>query len=368
MIVGHYIWSAGIGGIEKLTIELARTQIKNGITPHLLVGKNKGEWLSVVQQEFNYTCCNLSNGYFTSLQSLRIMRRFFAAVDVIHLHTFHPMVCWSAVHSGKPIVYHVHGNWASGRAEKITDKIKRYLLRYFLKNYAHTILFNSAYTQQRFSALFKLNNNTTRVIHNGCVAVAPINNQQASTKFIVGSCGRLASVKRMDRVLFAFTLFAKNKTDVQLTIVGDGPLMNELKLLAKHLNITNLLHLVGASNNVASELAQFTVAVLGSQGESFGLVAIECLQQNKPTLVYADGGGLTEIMQLVDAKNITNNDDDMSNLLNVYYLQWKANNLKFEFTPHWRNYFSIARFEKDIASIYTQVYSNDCSQKPLATK
>ena len=355
MVVGHYIWSAGIGGIEKLTIDLARTQTLSGITPHLLIGATKGEWLPIVQQEFEHTCCNLSNGYFTSLQSLRSMRSFFAAVDVIHLHTFHPMVCWSAARSGKPVVYHVHGNWTSGRAEKITDKIKRYLLRKFLQNYVSIVLFNSAYTQQRFSALFNLDTNINCVIHNGCVAVAPINNQVSTTKFVVGSCGRLATVKRMDRVLFAFTLFAKNKTDVQLTLVGDGPLMNELKLLAKQLNITKLVNFVGASNNVTNELAQFTVAVLGSQGESFGLVAIECLQQNKPTLVYADGGGLTEIMQLVDAKNITNNDDDMSNLLNVYYLQWKANNLNFEFTPHWRNYFSINRFERDVANVYTQV-------------
>ncbi len=353
MIVGHYIWSANIGGIEKVTLDLATQQLQNNIIPHLLVGKDKGEWVSKLHA-FKYQCCGLSNGYVTSLKSMLIMRKFFAEVDVIHLHTFHPMVYLFAIVSGKKIVYHIHGNWTSGRSEKWTDVVKRYLLRLFLMRYTHRLIFNSHYTQQRFSKQFKLNATLPQsVIYNGINAQELIKSNVANTTFTVGTCGRLATVKRMDRVLVAFRLFARNKTNIQLNIVGNGPLMPELKLLAQKLGISNLVNFVGSVPNATNEIAQFTVAVLGSEGESFGLVALESLNQNKPTLVFNDGGGLTEIMQLVDAKNIAKDEDDMANLMGVYYIQWQNNKLHFEFDEVLKNQFSIANFEQQISAVYS---------------
>ncbi|MBC7411020.1 MAG: glycosyltransferase family 4 protein [Bacteroidia bacterium] len=353
MIVGHYIWSANIGGIEKITLDLATQQLRSGITPHILVGKNKGEWLNKLHS-FKYSSCGLSNGYITSLKSMRIMRIFFAAVDVIHLHTFHPMVYLFAILSRKKIVYHIHGNWTSGRTEKWTDVIKRYVLRFFLTRFCSHLIFNSHYTQQRFSKQFKLSATLPQtVVHNGINAQELLVNNPQNTTFIVGTCGRLATVKRMDRVLIAFRLFARNRSNIQLNIVGDGPLLAELKLLAKKLGISSLVNFVGSVPNATNEIAQFTVTVLGSQGESFGLVALESLNQNKPTLVFNDGGGLTEIIQLVDAKNIAYDEDDMACLLGVYYIQWQNNNLHFKFDATLKQHFSITYFEQQISGIYS---------------
>lgn len=352
MIVGHYIWSANIGGIEKITLDLATQQLSTGITPHILVGKDKGEWVSKLRA-FKYSCCGLTNGYITSLKSMQIMHAFFAEVDVIHMHTFHPMVYLFAILSGKKIVYHIHGNWTSGRTEKWTDVVKRYVLRLFLMRYTNHLIFNSHYTQQRFSKQFKLSKPLAQsVIHNGINAQELVIPTASSTTFIVGTCGRLATVKRMDRVLVAFRLFARNKTNIQLNIVGDGPLMPELKLLAHKLGISSLVNFVGSVPNATNEIAQFTVTVLGSEGESFGLVALESLNQNKPTLVFNDGGGLTEIMQLVDSKNIARDEDDMACLLGVYYIQWQNNNLNFEFDTALKQHFSITNFEQQISAVY----------------
>jgi glycosyltransferase involved in cell wall biosynthesis len=353
MIVAHYIWRAAIGGLEGLTIDLANEQLRSGITPHILVGKNEGEW-SYRLQPFTHDYCNISNGYFAPLKSLRVMHRFFKNVDIIHLHTFNPSVYLMAGLSGKHIVYHVHSNWMAGKG--VSNAIKIKLLNFFINKYTHSLVFNSEYTQHKFCSLFKIKTNVQQaLVLNAMNSVPLVQNTASKDVFIVGSCARLAPGKRMDRVIVAFALFAKNKTNVQLNIVGGGPMEQSLKVLATKIGIAPLVNFVGSVPNATNEIAQFTVAVLGSENEPFGLVALECLNQNKTTLVFKDSGGLLEIINKIDTKNIARNEEDMGCLLEVLYLHWQNNNLHFEFDDALKNYFSIHRFSTDITSVYNSL-------------
>ncbi|MBE6550987.1 MAG: glycosyltransferase family 4 protein [Ruminococcaceae bacterium] len=106
------------------------------------------------------------------------------------------------------------------------------------------------------------------------------------------SIGNLIQRKRFDLTLQAFSLAFKGRSDVVLTIVGDGPLKDELKCLAKELNIENQVIFTGGLDrvSVAAELQKSRVFVLASDSETFGVVYIEALACGVPVIGTRNGG------------------------------------------------------------------------------
>ena len=84
------------------------------------------------------------------------------------------------------------------------------------------------------------------------------------------------------------------KTDYQLVIVGDGPLLKELKDRVKKENISGVTF-TGARNDVENIIPSCDLLVLPSFSESFGLVLIEALSCGKP-VIGSDVGGIREII------------------------------------------------------------------------
>ena len=91
-------------------------------------------------------------------------------------------------------------------------------------------------------------------------------------------------------------LEAKKQSDVdyEVVIVGDGPLLNDLKNKVEKENIPDVRFL-GSRNDVENIIPGCDVLVLPSFSESFGLVLIEALACEKP-VIGSNVGGISEII------------------------------------------------------------------------
>ena len=91
-------------------------------------------------------------------------------------------------------------------------------------------------------------------------------------------------------------LEAKKQSDVdyEVVIVGDGPLLNDLKNKVEKENIPDVRFL-GSRNDVENIIPGCDVLVLPSFSESFGLVLIEALACEK-AVIGSNVGGISEII------------------------------------------------------------------------
>ena len=102
--------------------------------------------------------------------------------------------------------------------------------------------------------------------------------------------GRLIEVKNLYLLVSVFN----DLPHLTLTIIGEGPLMNELKQIA-----SDNIHFLGSINN--SELSQYYIAndvfILPSHRETWGLVVEEALNHGTPVIVSSNVGCAESIVE-----------------------------------------------------------------------
>ena len=111
-----------------------------------------------------------------------------------------------------------------------------------------------------------------------------------STPFVV-TVARLARQKSLDVLLDA----VGKLPDVNLAIVGDGPLRGELEAHRARLGITDRVHLLGHKEGVGDYVAAADCFALSSSWEARSLAAQEAVLLRVP-LVTTDVGGMSEIV------------------------------------------------------------------------
>ena len=140
--------------------------------------------------------------------------------------------------------------------------------------------------------------NKTRLYWNS-VDIAKFNNnsntqfksQFKNDKPIVLFVGNIIKRKNVNSLLEAKKIA---KSDYNLVVVGNGPLLKQLKDKAEKENISDV-YFTGARNDVEDIMPCADMLVLPSFSESFGLVLIEALACGKP-VIGSDVGGIKEII------------------------------------------------------------------------
>ncbi len=112
----------------------------------------------------------------------------------------------------------------------------------------------------------------------------------------VAMVARFHPVKDHAMLLHAFAKAAAVRPDVDLLLVGDGPMRNELEALTERLGISGRVRFLGVRSDVPDLLRAVDVFALTSVSEAASLTLLEAMASRLPVVV-TDVGGNPEIVR-----------------------------------------------------------------------
>lgn len=112
----------------------------------------------------------------------------------------------------------------------------------------------------------------------------------------VACVARFHPIKDHTSLLQGFAQLAKQRTDVDLLLIGDGPRREELHTLVQQLGIQDRVQFLGVRSDVADLLQAVDVFALTSLCEAASLTLLEAMAAGLPVVV-TDVGGNPEIVR-----------------------------------------------------------------------
>jgi glycosyltransferase involved in cell wall biosynthesis len=322
--VVHYLWSAEIGGIERLVLDLIGAQReRGGSAPTVLFGSARGALLDLYRQSgAPIESANLRGGADISPTRLRRIRPLLASCDVVHMHAFHPLVAYAAARSGARVVFTEHGAFGLGRRRTIADRVKRVLKGRFLNRNVDCVTFNSEHTKRTARALFGLEDVPQHVVYNGTRVrnLLPLPTAESGIeercrgRFVIGAVARFTRRKRIDRLVEGCSRM-REREGALLLLVGDGPERPHLEELTRARGLSDASFFTGYQVDVARYQRLMDVCVIPSENEPFGLVTVEALVLGKPALVFRDGGGMVEVVAGLEPRDVVSDVEELARRL-----------------------------------------------------
>jgi glycosyltransferase involved in cell wall biosynthesis len=107
---------------------------------------------------------------------------------------------------------------------------------------------------------------------------------------VIGSVGRMTSVKAYDVLLKAFHLLAERRGNSRLVLMGDGPLRESLERFARSLGVGDRVTFTGFVPDATSMLPILDIFVLSSLHEGISISLLESQAMGIPAVVTNVGG------------------------------------------------------------------------------
>jgi glycosyltransferase involved in cell wall biosynthesis len=275
---------------DSLTGDLSADTLLAGLAPLLALGLSR----TPIKRPFGPS--DLSTFWHVS-------RRIRATqADVVHGHGAKGGAFARLAFAGRPAIraYTPHGG--SLLLDHTTGKGRAYLaLEKMMMPRGDLFLFESAFSAGVFDAKVGEPKGLVRVVHNGVresefepVAVAP---DATDLVFL----GELREVKGIDVLIDAIAHLRNNGTPpVTATVIGGGPLGDELRAQAERLGLADAIRFLPPMP-ARDAMALGRVMVIPSRAESLPYVVLEAAAAGKP-LITTNVGGIPEIYgELSDA-------------------------------------------------------------------
>ncbi|MCX2981292.1 TIGR03088 family PEP-CTERM/XrtA system glycosyltransferase [Halieaceae bacterium IMCC14734] len=123
---------------------------------------------------------------------------------------------------------------------------------------------------------------------------SPDTDSESAPVVHIGTVGRLAAIKDQASLLKAVHQLLQAqpalRNTISVTLVGDGPLLQELKLLAKELVLDDIVIMAGNRDDIPQLLQQLDLFVLPSLGEGVSNTVLEAMATGLPIIATAVGG------------------------------------------------------------------------------
>jgi glycosyltransferase involved in cell wall biosynthesis len=238
-----------------------------------------------------------SSGAFLFAKLLRKLRELHRSspVDVIHAHGALPCGHAAALLSRElniPFVITVHGldafstNQVKGIAGKWSHRVSRLIYQS-----ARNVICVSEKVREQVDEGTSNHANTT-VVHNGVDAklFCPAGVVNASNTIL--SVGNLIPIKGHALLLRAFSHVNDQFPQCVLEIIGEGPELSNLRILAISLNLAGKVHFLGRQSRreVAEAMQRCAIFALPSSYEGLGCAYLEAMAAGKAVIGCKDQG------------------------------------------------------------------------------
>ncbi len=134
------------------------------------------------------------------------------------------------------------------------------------------------------------------LIHNARSLTVSKVETRAQRPAVIGCVARLSAEKGVDRLLDAMQCVLARRDDVELMIVGDGPLRVSLQTLAINLGIQEKVRFLGQRDDVPAMLKHMSLFVLPSLYEGVSTALLEAIAAGVP-VVASDVAGNRAIIE-----------------------------------------------------------------------
>jgi 1,2-diacylglycerol 3-alpha-glucosyltransferase len=250
-------------------------------------------------------------GFFLSLRYSREAKKLLQNMDVVHVH--HPFLSGRlALHYCRPyqipIIFTNHTRYdlyAQAYLPLLPEGISEGLLRAYMPSFCEAVNLVISPSAGMEKILRELDvESHIEIVPNGVelsrfIQAEPLsraNHGFDEEDILLIYTGRLGPEKNLEFLLDAFAGVLQAVKNVRLLIVGDGPLLEELQVMASVLQISSSIHFTGQIpyDNLPGYLAMCDAFVTASVTEVHPLSVIEAMGAGLPVMgIHSPGVGDT---------------------------------------------------------------------------
>ncbi len=313
MKILHVIDSGGVWGAEKMLFELVFQQIDSGHEPLVLsIGKTK-EPIKSIERAMEKIGIPYKSIRIWTVPSLADMRRMKNVIqdympDVIHSHGYKGNVIMGFFLKpflAMPVICTLHG-WVTMKYE--FSKLKLYEVLDSLairKLDAVVTVSEKMLVKAPLQHIAKTAPDKLHVIQNGISNSGSqenatfLNDLKAFSKGrkVIASVGRLSVEKGFDDLIQAFSMLAKQRSDLVLVIVGDGECRSELESLIHSLSLSENVWITGYVEDIGCSMSLFDIYVCSSLTEGLPITILEAMRAEIPVISTAISN-IPELLQM----------------------------------------------------------------------
>lgn len=303
MKVLNLLSSGGVGGIEKLCLDIGRKAKFDNTFVFLfsegtIYEEMKSLGLDVVSlQHFGSKKMNARR----LCALVKIVKKY----DIITIHhstiTIQLYYCFlRSIFPKKKFVLTAHSCYDPMIYLNYSNRIKNNIRLFILKtalNVSTEIVYVSNAGKRSYEEVFKLSNKKSVVVYNGVDVVNEHRTKKSELdkKIQITFVGRLVEGKGVQLLIKAAKELVR-EYHIAIYIVGDGPYRGELERLTDELNLTQFVEFVGQSRNIGEYLNCSDIFVYPSiWQEVFGISLVEAMDYGVPCVGF-NVGGIPEII------------------------------------------------------------------------
>lgn len=196
---------------------------------------------------------------------------------------------------------------SSNRGRLKEKSFLRYYKHRFVLTKSSAVVVNSRSVEEFTKEFYSLKKNNMHMIHNGLDAKSFSPNEGEGLKIkhelgldnariILGTAGRLFPVKNHSFLLQNAKTLLSNDRNIFFLLIGEGPLLNQLKEQSRNLDIEKNVLFLGRKINMADYVNILDIFVLTSDSESLPNAILEAMSLKKPVITF-DVGGCGELVK-----------------------------------------------------------------------
>jgi glycosyltransferase involved in cell wall biosynthesis len=143
---------------------------------------------------------------------------------------------------------------------------------------------------------FNLNKKVETVYNGLTIHVSKPRTKPSNGKKIITMVARLVDQKDHDNLIMAFNMLQKKLPNIELWIIGDGPIRHKLESTVDNLKLTNKIIFWGRVPKIEKYLTKSDLFAFSSKREGFAYVLVEAMQEGLPVVSTDTPYGPREVL------------------------------------------------------------------------
>ncbi len=305
--VTHIFWGLTYGGIETMLVNIVNAQYEAGAIVNVIIINDmiEPELRSKINKSIGFVSIGRKRNSFDFGYIKRINRSLDKLdPDVIHLHYSAIRNFINDTHAKKSIVVVTEHDIPKGEIG-INCRFGSIIERKLRKDNGNVRAIN------RVDHVFSISNTVAKELHNRYMINSTVvengintscfikrNSRINNKPFQIVQVSRLEHEKKGQDLLIEALSIIREKVDLKLTFIGEGPSSDFLRELSEKKGTIDIIEFLGAKSPsyISEHLKDYDLFVQPSRFEGFGLTVAEAMASNVPVLVTA-GQGPSEVTE-----------------------------------------------------------------------